>query len=69
MIAVAILVGLVGCASRPTQPTAMSLQQLESIRVSNYKCQNIDQVVNNMETQLRIKGLLNANPEIGRAHV
>jgi hypothetical protein len=61
---VVILIGLVGCAStRPQTNNAMSLQQLESIRVSNYKCQNIDQVVNTMENQLKMKGLSNVTPE------
>ena len=78
-----MLASLVGCATRPTQPKALSYEDLTHIDVNRYKCKDIDWVVSNMEQQLRIKGLLDANPEdlsdddrkynamaqIGRAHV
>ena len=56
------LVSLVGCASS-RQPQAMPYEQLASIRVTNYKCNNIDAIVDNMERQLALKGLTNATPE------
>jgi hypothetical protein len=60
-----VVLSLVGCASsRPQgQGRAMTYEQLSAIQVKNSDCRNIDAVVNNMETQLRLKGLTNANPE------
>ena len=58
-----LAVSLVGCATNRVNQRAMSYPELTSIRVSNADCPNIDSIVNNMETQLRLRGLQTANPE------
>lgn len=60
---IAIVFGLVGCASSRQQAKPMDYDTLSRIRVSNYQCKNIDSVVAEMERNLQLKGLLDANPE------
>lgn len=59
--AIAVL-SLVGCASN-RQPQAMSYEQLDRIKVSNTDCRNMDNIIGNMNRQLKLRGLDNANPE------
>ena len=54
---------LVGCATSRVNRQALSYDQLTEIRVSTADCTNIDSIVNNMETQLKLRGLQSANPE------
>lgn len=63
--AIIIVLGLVGCASSRVQPQGrgMTYEQLSAIQVGKIECKNIDQVVNEMEKQLSIRGIRNANPE------
>lgn len=60
-----IVLTLTGCATSTPSGAgrAMTYEQLSSIQVKNSDCRNIDAIVSNMENQLRIKGLINANPE------
>ena len=63
LILVTLLV-LAGCANtRPSQPQAVSYEQLAAIKLTNQDCVNIDRHVNWAETQLRLRGLTNAMPE------
>jgi hypothetical protein len=65
LTAAIVVIGLVGCASNRVQPQGrgMSYEQLSAIQVSKIECKNIDQVVNEMEKQLSLRGIRNANPE------
>jgi hypothetical protein len=54
---------LVGCATNRANQQAMLYDQLASIKVTGRDCPRMDYIVNNMETQLRLKGLTYANPE------
>jgi hypothetical protein len=68
ILAIALVVtSLVGCASRGGNSygsqQAISYTQLQSIKVTSKDCSNIDSHVNFVEQQLRLKGLINANPE------
>lgn len=58
-----LAVMLVGCATNRVNQRAMSYGELTSIRVSNADCPRMDAIINNMETQLRLRGLQDANPE------
>jgi len=59
---VVILATLVGCASN-RQPQAMTYDQLSAIRVNNYQCKDTEAIVENMERQLKLRGLANVNPD------
>jgi hypothetical protein len=70
MIALGIVAtGLIGCAgTHSTQritysPQAMTLSQLESIKVSQRDCSRINDIVTDVETQLKIRGTFGRNPE------
>ena len=53
---------LAGCATNRSQQ-AYNYNDLKSIQVSSADCTRMDTIITNMETQLRLKGLQNANPE------
>ncbi len=55
---------LSACATRPTANSqAISLEQLQSIKYTNADCPQIDRHVKFLETQLRLRGLTDAQPE------
>jgi hypothetical protein len=60
-----ILALLTGCSvsHTPTQPQAISLSELKSIKVSNRNCTQIDQWVDYAETQIQRRGLTGKHPE------
>jgi hypothetical protein len=55
---------LVGCATnnRSYSNQAISYEQLKAIKLTNADCPYIDSKINYFETQLRLKGLLYADP-------
>lgn len=60
VIATAIL--SVGCATRGPATQTVSLQQLQAMKYTQADCPQIDQHVKFLETQLRLRGLINADP-------
>ena len=54
---------LVGCATRPVNNQAATLEQIKARKYTNADCPNIDQNIQWLETQLRLRGLYNAVPE------
>ena len=63
LIAVMVATGLlVGCATRPGINQAASLDQIQALKYTNADCPQIDQHVKFLETQLRLRGLTNADP-------
>lgn len=61
---VVIAVVVAGCASRtPPAATAISYDQLRTIRYTYQDCEKIDSHISNLEWQLRARRLLNADPE------
>lgn len=64
LIAVLVAAGLlVGCATRPANNQAATLEQIKSRKYTTADCPNIDQNIQWLETQLRLRGLHNAVPE------
>jgi len=64
LLATLITVGLVGCASNGAyRPQAMSYYEVEQIKVTNRDCSRADQIIGQMEEQLRRKGYAGKNPE------
>lgn len=66
-LVVLVMLGLAGCATR-SAPTAvaskaMSYQEISSIKLNNNDCNRINQLVEMYEQQLRLRGLVNVNPE------
>jgi hypothetical protein len=41
----------------------MTYEQLAGIQVSNADCSRIDYIIDNMNQQLKLKGILGVNPE------
>lgn len=62
LTALLLTVILVGCASRGPSSQAISLQQLQAMKYTQADCPQIDQHVKFLETQLRLRGLANADP-------
>lgn len=62
LTALLLTVILVGCASRGPSSQAISLQQLQAMKYTQADCPQIDQHVKFLETQLRLRGLTNADP-------
>lgn len=62
LVAVMAAVFLVGCATRGPTTQAISLQQLQAMKYTQADCPQIDQHVKFLETQLRLRGLTNADP-------
>ena len=62
---VLVLASLVGCASGrgPYQTRPMTEAQLSSLRAKQSDCSMIDSKIAQVEEQLRMRGLVNANPE------
>jgi hypothetical protein len=58
------VLALAGCAgnNRSYATQAISYQELESIKLTNADCPYIDSKINFFETQLRLKGILYADP-------
>ena len=54
---------LVGCATRPANNQAATLEQIKARKYTNADCPNIDQNIQWLETQLRLRGISNAIPE------
>lgn len=62
LLSALLLVGLVGCATRQSTPTA-SYEELKATRYTYKDCQQIDRHINYLESQLKAKGLANVDPE------
>jgi hypothetical protein len=60
LFAIMLVLMLAGCATR--QPT-LTYDQIAAIQVRDSDCRDVDDITRVLETQLRIKGLLNKNPE------
>lgn len=59
-----VLALLAGCASKaPVSTQPASLNELKQIKLSSRDCAHIDYHVNYAERQLKLKGLLDKNPE------
>lgn len=64
LLAVLVLLGLVGCASRTPPVKPVPYEQLKLIRYNNYKdCANIDGHIKMLEDQLKIRGMYSVDPE------
>jgi len=68
MILIAILAS--GCSTAPHQyqyqyhaESAIGIEQLKAIKVSNRDCANIDRTVSYVEKQLQLRGIDSAHPE------
>ena len=60
VLLVAVL--LVGCATSHRSSQALTYDQLNALRYTNADCPQLDRNIQFIETQLRLKGLLNADP-------
>lgn len=58
-----LVIGIAGCASRGQPAKAMPYEQLKTIQYTYKDCENIDLHINNLESQLRARGLVRVNPE------
>jgi hypothetical protein len=64
LLAILLVMGLVGCASRaPYQLQAMSYSDIERITVKDSDCSRVDQITETINRQLYIKGYTGKNPE------
>jgi len=70
LLSLGLALTLVGCAHQSQtyqpqsyQPRAISYEQLKTIRVSNTDCYRIDNMINYVELQLRLRGIADKNPE------
>jgi hypothetical protein len=63
-LTVALLVAmlLVGCATSHRSSQALTYDQLNALRYTNADCPQLDRNIQFIETQLRLKGLLNVDP-------
>jgi len=61
--AILLAVLLVGCATRPYQPQAMTYSEIERIQLTNADCGRADSFISMMGEQLRLKGYAGKNPE------
>ncbi len=57
-----IALSLVGCATGHRSSQALTYAQLDALRYTNADCPQLDRNIQFIETQLRLKGLLNADP-------
>jgi hypothetical protein len=63
LFAVVALAGmLVGCATRPVESNSVPLEQIQARKYTTADCPNLDQNIKFLETQLRLRGLQNADP-------
>ena len=60
-----VLLSLVGCAGsrNPYQSRPMTYEQLSSLKATQLDCAIIDSRIGMVEEQLRMRGLVNVNPE------
>jgi len=54
---------LSACATRPQSSQALTLDQIRALKWTNRDCPKIDQNIEFLETQLRLRGLTTADPE------
>ena len=52
----------VGCATSHRSSQALTYAQLDALRYTNADCPQLDRNIQFIETQLRLKGLLNVDP-------
>jgi hypothetical protein len=57
-----IALSLIGCATSHRSSQALTYAQLDALRYTNADCPQLDRNIQFIETQLRLKGLLNADP-------
>lgn len=62
LLAVLMLVSLVGCAGR-NPPNSISYGELRNIKYTNRDCNQIEDRISFLESQLQSRGLTNAIPE------
>jgi hypothetical protein len=60
ILAILLVVGLVGCASRPT---TMTYADIERITVTDKDCGRVDQITESINQQLYLKGYAGKSPE------
>lgn len=60
VLLVAVL--LVGCATSHRSSQALTYDQLNALRYTNADCPQLDRHIQFIETQLRLKGLVNVDP-------
>jgi hypothetical protein len=60
--ALLVAVLLVGCATSHKSSQALTYAQLDALRYTNADCPQLDSNIRFIETQLRLKGLLNVDP-------
>ena len=65
LILALLLLCLTGCATnhRSQATRAISYEELKSMKLTNADCPYIDSKINFFETQLRLKGMLYADPD------
>lgn len=63
LFAVLLVAGLVGCASRGQPTPTITYEQMKNTRYTSKDCKQIDYHINTLEAQLKMRGLLNADPE------
>jgi hypothetical protein len=57
-----VVISLVGCATNHRSSQALTYAQLDALRYTNADCPQLDRHIQFIETQLRLKGLLNVDP-------
>jgi hypothetical protein len=57
-----VAVLLIGCATGHRSSQALTYDQLNALRYTNADCPQLDRNIQFIETQLRLKGLLNVDP-------
>lgn len=57
-----VAISLVGCATSHRSSQALTYDQLNALRYTNADCPQLDRNIQFIETQLRLKGLLNVDP-------
>ena len=57
-----VAVFLVGCATGHRSSQSLTYAQLDALKYTNADCPQLDRHIQFIETQLRLKGLLNVDP-------
>jgi hypothetical protein len=57
-----VALSLIGCATNHRSGQALTYDQLDALRYTNADCPQLDRHIKFIETQLRLKGLLNVDP-------
>lgn len=60
--ALLVALSLIGCATGHRSSQALTYDQLNALRYTNADCPQLDRNIQFIETQLRLKGLLNVDP-------